>query len=91
MQGENAFRLSETFGFSDALMSPDLAPGEVIRKLTPVEVAMFTEMGWNVSPLAIIPELSTVVLLAFALSSLAAGLRHRGEYNPHTSREALER
>jgi len=23
-------RLSETFGFSDALMSPDLAPGEVI-------------------------------------------------------------
>ena len=51
---------------------------------------MFTEMGWNVSPLAIIPELSTVVWLVFALSSLAAGLRHRGEYNPHNSREALE-
>jgi hypothetical protein len=90
VQGENAFHLSENFGFGDALMSPDLAPGEVIRKFTPVETAMFTELGWNVSPLATIPEPSTLAWLALALSSLAAALRHRGEGSPHTSREAPE-
>ena len=72
MQGENAFHLSETFGFGDALMSPDLDPGEVIRKLTPVEAAMFEDMGWNVSPLAIIPEPSTLMLLAIGFTCLAA-------------------
>jgi len=87
VQGENAFHLSETFGFGDALMSPDLAPGEVIRKLTLVEAAMFTEMGWDVTPLATIPEPSTLIWLASALGGLAAALRHRAKRNPHNSRE----
>jgi len=90
VQGENAFHLSETFGFGDALMSPDLDPGEVIRKLTPVEAAMFTDMGWNVNPLAIIPEPSTLVWLAIALGSLAATVRYRGKGNAYISRKALE-
>jgi len=53
-------------------MSPDLDPGEVIRKLTPVEAAMFEDMGWNVSPLAIIPEPSTSMLLAIGFTCWAA-------------------
>ena len=47
-------------------------PGEVIRRLTPVEAAMFEDMGWNVSPLAIIPEPSTLMLLAMGFTCLAA-------------------
>jgi hypothetical protein len=75
--GTNIIHLSETFGFADALMSPDLAPGEVIRRLHPVEAGMFRDLLWEPASVAEPPSLALVSLALIIALAAAVRIRRR--------------
>jgi hypothetical protein len=73
--GTSVDHISETFFPGDPLMDAALYPGDVIRRLTPVERGMFYDMGWT------LPEPAGPDLAAFAALGLLAlnGSRRRAK------------
>jgi hypothetical protein len=87
LDGQNVVHLSETFGFPEALMSPNIAPGEVIRSLHAVEVGIFTDLGWTVrtrEPTPI-PEASALVLISIGVIVVGAVLVSRQPGRSHST------
>jgi hypothetical protein len=71
LEGTSVVHISETFFPGDPLMDAALYPGDVIRRLTPVERGMFYDMGWTV------PEPSAPALFGVAVLSILVLRRSR--------------
>ena len=64
--------ISQYVGYKDILMGPTGLGGVVRREYSELELAMFKDMGWNLTndPFAAIPEPSTAILSLFGLTGL---------------------
>ena len=70
--GSSLSHLDEGVISPDALMSPFLSLGEMVRGPSDLELAVMTDMGWDV-----IPEPASVLLLVLGLSLLVSRKRRR--------------
>jgi hypothetical protein len=74
LEATSVIHLSESFFPGDVLLDAGLLPGEVIRRLGPVERGMFEDMQWTLAP---VPELSALMLLAVGVVGILGGRRYR--------------
>lgn len=63
-------------GSFEAAMDPDIAPG-LRKRLTDLDFAGLDDLGWQVAPVAAVPEPSTYVTLLLGLATLWPALRRR--------------
>ncbi len=68
--GSSLSHLNEGVISPDALMSPFISLGEMVRAPSDLELAVMTDMGWDV-----IPEPASVLLLVLGLSLLVSRKR----------------